>query len=90
MNVVDEILSRYAANNATKKTIKIYATDRTEIQGELIIEGKSFDERVSDCLNDSPSFLPMFNAEIYIAGKLIAKHDFFCINKQFIAYGIED
>jgi len=90
MNVVDEILSRYAANDATKKTIKIYATDQSEIQGELIIEGKSFDERVSDCLNDSRSFLPMLNVEIYATGKLVAKHDFFCINKQFIAYVIED
>jgi len=86
MNVVDEILSRYAANDATKKTIKIYATDQSEIQGELIIEGKSFDERVSDCLNDSRSFLPMLNVEIYATGKLVAKHDFLCINKQFIAY----
>jgi len=90
MNVVDEILSRYAVNDATKKTIKIYATDQTEIQGELIIEGKNFDERVSDCLNDSRSFLPMLNVEIYVTGKLVAKHEFFCINKQFIAYVIED
>ena len=86
MNVIDELLTRYTANDATKKAIKIYATERTEIQGELIIEDKSFDERVSDCLNDSRSFLSMLNAEIYVAGKLVAKHDFLCINKQFIAY----
>jgi len=90
MNVVDEVLSRYAANDATRKKIKIYATNQTEIQGELIIEGKSFDERVSDWLNDSRSFLPMLNVEIYVNGKLVAKHDFLCINKQFIGYVIED
>ena len=90
MNVVDELLTRYTANDTTKKAIKIYATDRTEIQGELIIEGKNFDERVSDYLNDSRSFLPMLNVEIYVTGKLVAKHEFFCINKQFIAYVIED
>ena len=86
MNVIDELLTRYTANDATKKAIKIYARERTEIQGELIIEDKSFDERVSDLLNDSRSFLPMLNAEIYVSGKLVAKHDFLCINKQFIAY----
>lgn len=90
MSVVDELLSRYAAKDATKKPIKIYATDQTEIQGELILEDKNYDERVSDCLNDSRSFLPMLNVEIYVTGKLVAKHDFFCINKQFIAYVVED
>ena len=90
MNVIDELLTRYVPNDATKKEIKIYATDQTEIQGQLIIEGKNFDERVSDYLNDSRSFLPMLNVEIYVTGKLVAKHDFFCINKQFIAYVIED
>ncbi|MUL38496.1 hypothetical protein [Gloeocapsopsis dulcis] len=90
MSVVNEILSRYAANDATKKFIKIYATDQTEIQGELIVEDKNFDGRVSDYLNDSRSFLPVLNAEIYVTGKLVAKHEFLCINKQFIAYVIEN
>ncbi len=57
MNVVDKLLIRYAANDVTKKKIKIYATDRMEIQGKLIIEGKSFDERVSDYLNDSQQLI---------------------------------
>jgi hypothetical protein len=47
ITVADELLSRYSANDATRKKIKIYATDQTEIQGELLIEDKDYDERVS-------------------------------------------
>lgn len=89
MTLVDELLNRYAANDASKKNIKIYTTDQTEIQAELIIEDKSYDERVSDCLNDSRSFIPLLNAEMYVSGKLVAEHDFICINKQIIAYVTE-
>jgi len=47
ITVADELLSRYSANDATRNKIKIYATDQTEIQGELLIEDKDYDERVS-------------------------------------------
>ncbi len=90
MNVIDELLSRYATNGAITKKIKIYAIDQTKIQGQLIIEDKNYDARVSDCLNDSRSFLPMLNAEIYVSEKLVGKHNFICINKQIIAYLIEE
>ncbi len=53
INVVDELLSRYADNGVTRKRIKIYATEQTEIQGQLLIEDKDYGERVSDSLTDS-------------------------------------
>lgn len=90
INVVDELLTRYAVHDAIRRKIKIYATDQTKIQGELIIENTNYDERMSDSLNDSRSFLPILNAEIYVSGKLAAQHAFICINKQIIAYVIEE
>jgi len=81
ITVVDELLSQYSANDASRKKIKIYATEQTEIQGELLIEDKNYDERVSDCLNDSRSFIPVLDTGIYSSSKLVAEHDFICINK---------
>lgn len=90
INVVDELLSRYAAHDATKRKIKIYTSEQTEIQGQLIMQDENYDKRVSDSLNDSRSFIPLVNAEIYVSGKLVAEHKFVCINKQIIAYVIEE
>jgi hypothetical protein len=39
---------------------------------------------MSECLNDSRSFIPLLDAGIYISGKLVAEHDFICINKQLM------
>lgn len=90
MNLVNELSSRYATDGAITKQIKIYTTEQNKIQGQLIIEDKNFDARVSDYLNDSRSFIPLLNAEIYVSGKLVAEHKFICINKQVIAYAIEE
>ncbi len=90
INVVDELLSRYAAHDATRRKIKIYTSEQTEIQGELIMQDENYDQRVSDLLNDSRAFIPLLNAEIYVSGKLVAKHGFVCVNKQIIAYTIEE
>lgn len=90
MNVVEELLSQYATDGFIKKKIKICTIDRTIIQGQLIVENKNYDQRVSDCLNDFRSFIPLLNAEIYVSDKLVAEHEFICINKQIIAYAIEE
>jgi hypothetical protein len=91
MTFTDQLLyTDTNASNRYRATVHIL-DHKTVVLGNIFCgEGKDFDTRLSDLLNDDRTFIPITDAEIHVGGQLMNQYPCICVSKQSIAYVIEE
>ncbi len=83
--------SKLRDNSKQRVRVRVYTTDRWEIQGDISLPSAGYNARLSDFLNNDNSFIALTNAEVYdLDGKLLASESFLSVNKRTIKVVIED